>query len=209
MTEDAFLQYNFCLIDIRNAYKKEEVVIGFIEKDRNTGWQMSLKARKCSAYIEVSVGAMLIVILLCVGMLGKIPTEQNRQIEKDSLTQIQNEADLSDPINLTERKSEDKSTAQANPADSSSVTAEMFSPAGKYQIEGKNAVTVEQLISYFIESGEKYPGEELSKGGADSIETFCQMYYDEATAEDIRPEVAFAQAMKETGFLQYGGDASI
>ena len=35
------------------------------------------------------------------------------------------------------------------------------------------------------------------------------MYYDEATAEGVRPEVAFAQTMKVTGFLQYGGDASI
>lgn len=31
----------------------------------------------------------------------------------------------------------------------------------------------------------------------------------EAIAEGVRPEVAFVQTMKETGFLQYGGDASI
>ena len=35
------------------------------------------------------------------------------------------------------------------------------------------------------------------------------MYYEEATAEGVRPEVAFAQAMKETGWLQYGGDMQI
>ena len=35
------------------------------------------------------------------------------------------------------------------------------------------------------------------------------MYYEEAEAEGVRAEVAFAQTMKETGFLQYGGDASI
>ena len=35
------------------------------------------------------------------------------------------------------------------------------------------------------------------------------MYYDEAVAEGVRPEVAFVQTMKETGFLQYGGDASV
>ncbi len=28
-------------------------------------------------------------------------------------------------------------------------------------------------------------------------------------AEGVRPEVAFVQTMKETGFLQYGGDASV
>lgn len=52
---------------------------------------------------------------------------------------------------------------------------------------GKSTVTVEQMVEYFKSSQEKYPAEELSKGGADSIETFCQMYYDEAVAEGIRP----------------------
>ena len=74
---------------------------------------------------------------------------------------------------------------------------------------GESTVTVEELADYFEASGREYPSEELSEGGADSIETFCQMYYDEAVAEGVRPEVAFAQTMKETGFLQYGGDASI
>ena len=81
--------------------------------------------------------------------------------------------------------------------------------AGQYPIMGNSDVTVQEMVDYFNASGEKYPAEELSKGGADSIETFCQLYYDEATAEGVRPEVAFAQTMKETGFLQYGGDASI
>ena len=35
----------------------------------------------------------------------------------------------------------------------------------------------------------------------------CRMYYDEAVAEGVRPEAVFVQTMKETGFLQYGGDA--
>ena len=74
---------------------------------------------------------------------------------------------------------------------------------------GESTVTVEQMVSFFEESGEEYPSEALGKGGADSIETFCQMYYDEAVAEGVRPEVAFVQTMKETGWLQYGGDASI
>ena len=80
---------------------------------------------------------------------------------------------------------------------------------GQYPIMGNSNVTVQEMVDYFNASGEEYPAEELSGGGADSIETFCQMYYDEATAEGVRPEVAFAQTMKETGVLQYGGDASI
>lgn len=91
-----------------------------------------------------------------------------------------------------------------NPAEAQEVFAE-----GQYPIMGDSRVTVQQMIDYFNESGKIYPSDELSEGGADSIETFCQMYYDEASAEGVRPEVAFAQTMKETGFLQYGGDASV
>ena len=76
-------------------------------------------------------------------------------------------------------------------------------------IMGESPVTVQEMVDYFNSSGKEYPSDQLSKGGADSIETFCQMYYEEASAEGVRPEVAFAQTMKETGFLQYGGDASI
>lgn len=80
---------------------------------------------------------------------------------------------------------------------------------GQYPIMGSSDVGVEQLAAYFKSSGMEYPAQELAKGGADSIETFCQMYCEEAAAEGVRPEVAFVQAMKETGWLQYGGDASI
>ena len=83
------------------------------------------------------------------------------------------------------------------------------SNGGQYPIMGGSDITVQEMVDYFNDSGETYPSEELSEGGADSIETFCQIYYDEASAEGVRPEVAFAQTMKETGFLQYGGDASI
>lgn len=78
-----------------------------------------------------------------------------------------------------------------------------------YPILGDSDVTVQQMVDYFYSSGEQYPAAELAEGGADTIETFCRMYYEEAEAEGVRAEVAFAQTMKETGFLQYGGDASI
>ncbi|CUX35954.1 glucosaminidase domain-containing protein [Clostridium sp. C105KSO13] len=80
---------------------------------------------------------------------------------------------------------------------------------GQYPIMGKSPVTVDQMVKFFKSSGKQYPAKELQEGGADNIETFCQMFYDEAAAEGVRPEVAFVQTMKETGFLQYGGDASI
>ena len=92
---------------------------------------------------------------------------------------------------------------------SAAITAPMCSPAGQYPVMGESVVTVDELADYFNQSGYEYPSEELAKGGADTIETFCQIYCEEAEAEDIRVEVAFTQAMKETGFLQFGGDVSV
>jgi hypothetical protein len=46
-------------------------------------------------------------------------------------------------------------------------------------------------------------------GGAPNIETFAAIVLDEARAEGVKAEVVFAQCMKETGWLQYGGDVKI
>ena len=78
-----------------------------------------------------------------------------------------------------------------------------------YKIEGKNSVTVNQMVKYFQKSGKKYPKEALEKGGAATIEEFCKIFYEEAETEGIRVEVAFTQSMKETGFLQFGGDVKV
>ncbi|MBS5052725.1 MAG: glucosaminidase domain-containing protein, partial [Clostridiales bacterium] len=78
-----------------------------------------------------------------------------------------------------------------------------------YKIEGENFVTVNQMVKYFQKSGKKYPKEALEKGGAATIEEFCKIFYEEAETEGIRVEVAFAQSMKETGFLQFGGDVKV
>ena len=53
----------------------------------------------------------------------------------------------------------------------------------------------------------KYNGV-LAKGGASTINQFAQIVYEEAQAEGVRAEVVFAQCMKETGFLKYGGDVN-
>lgn len=94
-------------------------------------------------------------------------------------------------------------------ADSLEVTAQMCSPAGQYPVLGASSVTAQELADYFKQSGYAYPAEALAKGGADSLEVFCQIYCEEAQAENVRTEVAFTQAMKETGFLQFGGDVSV
>ncbi len=83
-----------------------------------------------------------------------------------------------------------------------------FQVAG-YSIMGHTTTTVDQMVRYFKNSGAVYPAEALAKGGAGDIRTFCQIYYEEATAEGVRAEVAFAQSMNETGFLKFGGIVQI
>ena len=78
---------------------------------------------------------------------------------------------------------------------------------GKYTITGESTVTVSQMIDYY-KSRTFYPSF-YENSDAATIKKFCQIYLDECEAENIRAEVAFAQAMKETNFLRYGGDVSI
>ena len=66
-------------------------------------------------------------------------------------------------------------------------------------------VVLSKMIAAYKRSGASYPASALSKGGAPSIEDFCSIPYEEAVDEGIRPELLFCQAMKETGWLRFGG----
>ena len=79
----------------------------------------------------------------------------------------------------------------------------------RYEIAGNSSVTVAQMVNYYKKSGKAYPAEALKAGGAATIEEFCQIYYEECKTEGIKAEVAFVQAMIETGFLQFGGSVKI
>ena len=76
---------------------------------------------------------------------------------------------------------------------------------GTYLIEGTTSVSVKQMTDYFRQRKYSYPTDIMKKGGASTLEEFCQIYYEEAEKEGIKAEVAFAQAMKETGWLQFKG----
>ena len=66
-------------------------------------------------------------------------------------------------------------------------------------------VTARQLARLYNSTGNKYPSVELAKGGAETLEKFCEIYVEEAKAEGVKVEVAFSQAMLETGWLKFGG----
>ena len=73
-----------------------------------------------------------------------------------------------------------------------------------------NATTnVTQMVQFYKNTGNVYPADKLKKGGADSIEKFANIYYEEATAEGVDPAVAWCQSMKETGWLRFGGQVKI
>ena len=148
-------------------------------------------------YMEAGLA---VLIALSLGLAGATGVLSPRAAESE-----QAEAAAENDSTKASQENENKTLA-SNP---DTEEAQEAIADGQYPIMGSSDVTVQEMVDYFNASGEEYPAEELSEGGADSIETFCQMYYDEAAAEGVRPEVAFAHTMKETGFLQYGVDASI
>lgn len=77
---------------------------------------------------------------------------------------------------------------------------------GYYTIMGETTVTLEQMTALYEENGGKYPSS-LKEGGAETIDDFCSIILEEAEDEGIRAEVVYVQAMLETGWLQFGGDA--
>lgn len=66
-------------------------------------------------------------------------------------------------------------------------------------ILGTPIATQKQCVKYLLNNN---PNPNLPV----SAEEIVAYYYEEAIREGIRPELAFAQALKETGFFRYGGD---
>lgn len=81
-------------------------------------------------------------------------------------------------------------------------------------IMGESLLTAEQMASYYAyytervltPAGKKvsYP-EVYAEKGAPTILDFCKILVEEAEAEGVRADVVFMQAMKETGWLGFGG----
>jgi N-acetylmuramoyl-L-alanine amidase len=67
-------------------------------------------------------------------------------------------------------------------------------------INGQTIISKEQMIKYFLDYGKN------SSKDNKYISDFVDITLEEAIIEGIRPDVAFAQMMKETGFLKFGGD---
>ena len=66
-------------------------------------------------------------------------------------------------------------------------------------IIGTPIATQQQCVKYLLRNN-PHPNLKVS------AEEIVAYYYEEGKREGIRPDVAFAQALKETGFFRYGGD---
>ena len=74
-------------------------------------------------------------------------------------------------------------------------------------IMGDSETTLNQMVAYY-NANASYPMF-YQTSDAPTIEDFCRIYLEECSAEGVRAEVAFCQAMKETGFLKFGGNVKI
>ena len=84
-----------------------------------------------------------------------------------------------------------------------------------YRIMGSSSITVDQMVKFYENGkgnatydtfGESQYNGCLTQGGAPDIRTYCQIFKEEAESEGVKVEVAFTQAMLETGYLKFGGD---
>jgi hypothetical protein len=75
-------------------------------------------------------------------------------------------------------------------------------------IMGASQTTVNQMVANWNAVQKTYPAVYASKGAA-TINDFCALVLLEANREGVRAEILFAQAMKETGWLQFGGSVKV
>ena len=76
---------------------------------------------------------------------------------------------------------------------------------GLISIMGTSQTNVAQMVRNYRNSGHTFPAAALGM----SLETFAQNVFNEANREGVRAEVLWTQVMRETGWLQFGGDVRI
>ena len=168
--------------------------------------------RKMKLYMEAGLAVLLVLTIALASVSGRLSSQAHEKDKNKQEAAVQGEAEVYEKNKGNDQEKNEVKDQRENNAQNTAGNAEESQETiadGQYPIMGNSRVTVDEMVDYFQTAGKPYPKEALSKGGAESIEVFCRMYYDEAVAEGVRPEVAFVQTMKETGFLQYGGDASV
>lgn len=79
--------------------------------------------------------------------------------------------------------------------------------SARYSIMKDSATNIDQMVNYYNDHA-TYPSF-YADSDAPTIRDFCTIYDEECKAEGVATEVAFSQAMMETGYLKFGGDVDI
>lgn len=96
------------------------------------------------------------------------------------------------------------------PNSSDCLTNDAFCNKDDSAIMGTSKTSAPQLARYYTNAGKTYPAWYASNDKeAKTLNDFCKIYMEEATLEGVRAEVAFCQAMHETGWLEFGGTVLI
>lgn len=88
-------------------------------------------------------------------------------------------------------------------AGSSGQSPETSYTIAYYEIMGDTSVTVDQMVNFFNSTGHEYPSQQLGQGGASDIRMFATLVCQAAESEGVKAEVLWAQAILETGWLQF------
>ena len=87
---------------------------------------------------------------------------------------------------------------------------ESYSSSAGYSIMGTSSEDIVAAMSaYYVDTvgSSAYPSSVFEE--APTIDDYCRIVYEEATAEGVRADVVFCQAMLETGYLRYGGQVEV
>lgn len=137
-------------------------------------------------------------------------SEGRQNSNKSKTVQVERASEIDDGANFTAIITPHEMLTPNSDFDSMSYFDEPFEETQKFYVPetvsvydtsiiGTPLATQEQCVRYLLNNN-PYPNLSVS------AEEIVSYYYEEGTREGIRPDVAFAQALKETGFFSYGGD---
>jgi N-acetylmuramoyl-L-alanine amidase len=122
---------------------------------------------------------------------------------------------------VSEEPDSEAPTESTEPSEEPTESMESVSEADtvqEYVIMSSSAVTTEQLKNIFAQYQSANPMPSGTEGYDElgfptyygmAFEQFANQYVQEAVAEGVNPEIAFAQAMVETDYLRFTGSAGI
>lgn len=139
--------------------------------------------RKMKLYMEAGLAVLLVLTIALASVSGRLSSQAHEKDKNKQEAAVQGEAEVYEKNKGNDQEKNEVKDQRENNAQNTAGNAEESQETiadGQYPIMGNSRVTVDEMVDYFQTAGKPYPKEALSKGGAESIEVFCRMYYDEA-----------------------------